>query len=358
MPVRFRQISLRAADRNASTLRTSLTLGAWLMLGTLCVAQGHHHPFAVGANEGVQAPPAGMTAWLVQQESHFYLLISGAMRLVRTGGGLSTLLALSFAYGVFHAAGPGHGKAVVSSYVVSNERALRRGLVISLLAALLQACVAISLVSIAAFAFHATAARMTGTAHILEIASYLGIVALGGVLLWRKGAALLAALRFAPAPAMALAVPGGTIGGGASRFVADDCTQDHIHGIGCGHFHAPDPRTLGRGFTWSGAAVTVATAGARPCSGAILVLVFALAQNIYYAGVLAVFAMGFGTALTTGALAAGAVFFKGLALRVLGTSSGKTLIVGRVIEVAAAACVMVFGLLLMLATFSGVTTGA
>jgi nickel/cobalt exporter len=326
-------------------------------------AQGYHHPFAVGANEGAAVPQSGFAAWLVEQESHFYLLLSGAMRLVRTGGGLWTLLGLSFAYGVFHAAGPGHGKAVVSSYVVSNERALRRGLVISFLAALLQALVAIALVSAAAFVFHATAARITSAAHILEVGSYLGIIALGLVLLWRKGRALLAIVRFVPAAQMEVATPG--YGGMRlkpaavrARFAADDCTVDHEHGLACGHFHAPDPRTLGAGFSWGAAAVTVLTAGARPCSGAILVLVFALAQGVFAAGIAAALAMGLGTALTTGALAIVAVVFKDVALRVFGRGSGRALIVGRLIEVGAALCVIVFGVLLMMATLSGVDSGA
>ena len=333
------------------------------------VAQGYHHPFAVGANEGVQGPASGITAWIRGQESHFYLLLSGAMRLVKAGAGLTTLLGLSFAYGVFHAAGPGHGKAVVSSYVVSNERALRRGLVISVLAALLQALVAIAVVSIAAFMFHATSARITGATHVLEIGSYVGIIALGGVLLWRKGSALLASVRFAPAaPRMAMAGAGsaahasvrfGPAGAERARFVADDCTFDHVHGIDCYHFHAPDPRTLGAGFSWGGAAVTVLTAGARPCSGAILVLVFALSQGVFVAGILAALAMGFGTAVTTGALAIGAVFFKDVALRLFGgATSGRAALVGRLVEVGAAVCVIVFGVLLMLATLSGVGSDA
>ena len=351
-------------------MRARCALGAFgaVLLGVAtAAAQGYHHPFAVGANEGVLGPQSGIMGWVVAQESHFYLLLSGAMRLVRTGGGLSALLGLSFAYGVFHAAGPGHGKAVVSAYVVSNERALRRGLVISFLAALLQALVAVALVSAAAFLFHATAARITGAAHVLEIGSYLGIIALGGVLLWRKGNALLATVRFVEAPDMAVAAPGSTSAYGGLRlkpaamrpvFTAEDCTLDHVHGIGCDHFHAPDPRTLGAGFTWGGAAVTVLTAGARPCSGAILVLVFALAQGVFAAGVLAAFAMGLGTAVTTGALAIGAVVFKDVALRLFGRGSGRAALVGRLIEVGAAICVIVFGVLLMLATLAGVGSNA
>ena len=55
----------------------------------------------------------------------------------------STLVGLSFAYGVFHAAGPGHGKAVISSYMLANEVALRRGVMLSFVSAFLQAATAI-----------------------------------------------------------------------------------------------------------------------------------------------------------------------------------------------------------------------
>jgi len=43
------------------------------------------------------------------------------------GSAVWGLFGLSFAYGVFHAAGPGHGKALIASYMLANERALRRG---------------------------------------------------------------------------------------------------------------------------------------------------------------------------------------------------------------------------------------
>ena len=56
----------------------------------------------------------------------------------------------------------------------------------------------------------------------------------------------------------------------------------------------------------------------RPCAGAPIVLVFALAQGLFAAGIAATFAMAVGTVLTTGAIAAIAVFAKNLALRVAG----------------------------------------
>ncbi|MGO9006260.1 MAG: nickel/cobalt transporter [Beijerinckiaceae bacterium] len=329
------------------------------------LAQGAHHPFAVGANEGAVGHVSEITAWIIARESGFYRLLAASLRGAKgNGAALWGLIGLSFAYGVFHAAGPGHGKAVITSYMVSNERALRRGLAISLLAALLQGLVAVGLVGIAAAIFASTAARMTEAAHAMEIASYVGIILLGAALLWSKSAGLVVALRkipaatslgvFASAPSLALA----TGSEQESTFLADDGHDDHVHGPGCGHFHAPDPRQLGEGFNWRSAALTILTAGARPCSGAILVLVFSLAQGIFWAGTAATFAMALGTAVTTGALASMAVLAKSWAVRLSGAGSWRAEIIGRGIEVGAAFCVILFGAALLLATLSGLKAAA
>jgi nickel/cobalt exporter len=353
------------------------------------LAQGAHHPFAVGANEGAVGSVSEFTAWIIAQESGFYRMLTNALREAKeNGSALWALVGLSLGYGVFHAAGPGHGKAVIASYMVSNERALRRGLVIALMAALLQGAVAVGLVGIAAAIFASTASHMTEATRIMEVASYSGITLLGVALLWSKGAGLIVTLRKIPAPAslgiFAAARPSLALASGNQQnrdfpnrdlksqnlqdrdlqdrglqnrsFVADDCRDDHVHSATCGHFHAPDPRLLGEGFNWRSAAVTVLTAGARPCSGAILVLVFAFAQNIFWTGAAATFAMSLGTAVTTGALASMAVLAKGWALRVSGTNSWRTEIISRGIEVAAAVCVIIFGGALLLATISGLKT--
>ena len=97
------------------------------------------------------------------------------------------LIGLGFAYGVSHAAGPGHGKAVIASYMMASDRALRRGVVLALLAALLQGAVAVALVGVAALVFNATAARMNAVADWLALASYLGVAAIGVWLVVEKG---------------------------------------------------------------------------------------------------------------------------------------------------------------------------
>ncbi|KAI9881664.1 MAG: hypothetical protein M1823_006625, partial [Watsoniomyces obsoletus] len=72
-----------------------------------------------------------------------------------------SLIGLGFAYGVFHAAGPGHGKAIVAAYVVANENALRRGAAIAALAAALQGLVAVALVAAVALVLGGTRRMMT-----------------------------------------------------------------------------------------------------------------------------------------------------------------------------------------------------
>jgi nickel/cobalt transporter (NicO) family protein len=319
-----------------------------LVLPSQTLGQGMHHPFAVGANEGSAGGAHGaIMGWIIVQEAGFYRLLSGAIRAAKQSGAVAWGLAgLSLAYGIFHAAGPGHGKMVIASYMLANERALRRGLVIAFGAALLQGFSAVSIVGIGAIVFQATAKHMTAAASAVEIASYAGIAVLGGALVYVKGAALLSAWRAAPALAVAA-------GGKAGAFRAADCAENHVHGPGCAHFHAPDPRTLGAGFSWKSALLTMMAAGSRPCSGAILVLVFALAQGIFSAGVFAVAAMSLGTAITTAALASAAVLAKNAAVKYSKAGSRQALIAGRLFEAGAALAVLGLGLVLLFAAFAG-----
>jgi len=320
------------------------------MTADAALAQAMRHPFAVGANE-VGGASGGIMGWLLAEQSRFYLMLTSTIRAIRTNGSAAwTLAGLSFVYGVFHAAGPGHGKAVIASYMIANERTLKRGLVLTGFAALLQGLVAIAIVTIATLIVNATAKRMTDAAAVIEQVSYAAIAALGLWLVWRKGRALIAALRPLHAGALfhAHAGPSGELALATSRgsngLVCSAHDHDHVHDDSCGHVHAPDPATHDNtNFSWSSALATVVAAGARPCSGAILVLVFSLAQGIYLAGVGATLAMAVGTGLTTGALAATAVFAKSFAEKLLGTEGGRGLIIARSAEFLAALLVLAVG---------------
>jgi ABC-type nickel/cobalt efflux system permease component RcnA len=224
--------------------------------------------------------------------------------------------------------------------MIANERALKRGLILTFLAAILQGVVAVAIVGVAALIFNATAQRMTQAAQAIEMVSYGAVAALGLWLVWTKGRSLARELRIAsPTPTLA-AVGGAQV---PSRFSCEAVDPGHVHTADCGHLHAPDPATLGADFSWTSALATIVAAGARPCSGAILVLVFSLAQGVFPAGVGAVVAMSLGTALTTGALAAIAVLAKGLAMRLTG-GSDRGALVARAAEFLAAVVVLVVGL--------------
>jgi len=333
------------------------------LFATPALAQFAQRPFSVGGGEGGGGASGGLTGWLLAEQSQFTHLIAGHIKSLHGDPSAAWgLVGLGFAYGVFHAAGPGHGKAVIASYMMANDRALRRGVVLAFLAALLQGAVAIALVGIAALAFNATSMEMNAAANWLALASYAGITAIGCWLVWTKGRAFLATLRqtlarratiglgmlYAGAPWRTAPV---STGGVAFRAHAPDAVAADDEA--CGHMHAPDPASLGEGFSWRSAATTVAAAGSRPCSGAILVLVFSLAQGLFPAGVGATLAISLGTAVTTGALAALAVFAKAAAMRLAAGEDSRVALAARGFEFAAALLVLAFGLVLLLGAREG-----
>src|SRR5690348_443816 len=143
----------------------------------------------------------GFAGYILAKQAEFYRMLSGTIRAAKTDGSAAyTLLGISFLYGIFHAAGPGHGKAVISSYLVANDETWRRGIILSFASALLQALTAIVIVAIAAVLLNATAKAMGDTVRVVEIVGYSLIVLIGLRLLWVKGRALLRLLRPQAAP--------------------------------------------------------------------------------------------------------------------------------------------------------------
>jgi nickel/cobalt transporter (NicO) family protein len=114
-----------------------------------------------------------------------------------------------------------------------------------------------------------------------------------------------------------------------------------------GHAHGPEPEELSGPGGWQRGLSAVLAVGLRPCSGAIIVLVFALAQGLFWAGVASTFVMGFGTAITVGSVATLAVGAKTVAKRVAQKPAGFGGVFMRGVEVAAAGLVFAFGILLL-----------
>lgn len=359
-------------------------LACCVIIAALLLTDATLHGVVAQSPFGGPRPPAepqagGAFGWLLAQQSAFYRQISTAIRASKAdGSAVWTLLGISFAYGVFHAAGPGHGKAVISSYLVANEETARRGIALSFASALLQAVVAVAVVGICAWLLNATAKTMCSAERAIELGSY-GLIALFGArLVWVKGGGLIRALRGLDAGAREPLVTSASHGeacscghdhggrDGHSHNHAEPAHHhhghdpqlhghglgDHVHDAHCGHAHGPEPAELAGPGGWTRGIGAVFAVGLRPCSGAILVLVFALAQGLFWAGVAATFVMGLGTAITVAGIAILAVSAKGLARRVSAGRSGGGAVVLRGIEFAAAALVLLIGCGLFLGYFA------
>jgi ABC-type nickel/cobalt efflux system permease component RcnA len=304
------------------------------------------NPFG-GPRPAAEPQVGGIIGWILSKQSEFYREMSATIRAAKSDGtAVWTLLGISFAYGIFHAAGPGHGKAVISSYLVANEETARRGIVLSFASAFMQALVAVAIVAVFAWLLSSTAKTMCSAEKAIEIVSYGLIAAFGARLVWTKGAGFMRALQARPEPAMAVAHQHDHHHGHDHDHDHGHHHHghDHVHDEHCGHSHGPTPDQLAGPGGWRRGLGTIFAVGMRPCSGAILVLVFSLAQGLFLAGIAATFVMGLGTAITVAAIAIIAVSAKGLAKRLSAGREGGGALIMRGIEFGAAGLVLLFGL--------------
>ncbi|CAM5763695.1 nickel/cobalt efflux system [Labrys miyagiensis] len=262
--------------------------------------------------------------WLYFQTAQFNREINQLVVAAKQNGTLGWgLVTASFIYGVFHAAGPGHGKAVISSYLFANEEAVKRGILLSGAFALAQAVSAVVIVTVLAGLLNATSATMDNTTLALERLSNAMVMAVGAWLLWRKGRALwgLIADRYG--------LPGASV---------------HTHDENCGHLALPTDTPLARRNNIR----AILLAGLRPCTGALVVLVLTWKLGIYGVGVVSTFVMGLGTAFTIAIIATVAVTAKSLAVRMAAPQSFGAAVAVRTLEASLALLVFALGLALLL----------
>lgn len=213
------------------------------------------------------------------------------------------ILLLSFMYGLFHAAGPGHGKFVVASYFLANRASPRDGVLMSGLIALTQALVAIALVGVFALLLGGNAMALIGNITWVELVSYGLIMLLGLWMVW-----------------------GGIVGRGCSHGHAHSHDRDHAHGHSHAHDHAHGPDHAGNhdqshdadparpaASGWAMVPAAIA-AGLRPCTGSVIVLLFTLANGMFLIGVLGSLVMALGVAITVAAIGLATIYArKGIA---------------------------------------------
>ncbi len=303
-----------------------------------------------------------IVGFLVSMQIYFNRHLTGAIKGMRADGAeLWTLLGLSFLYGVVHAAGPGHGKAVVSSYVLATRQTLRNGVLLAFVASMAQAAGAIAIVLVLSVALRMTSVSITWATFQFEIVSDALIVLLGCWLVWIKVArpaarsvAVSAPARpelfGAPALSSAAASPFRTMAAGvaappARQFVCDEAETDED--CDCGGLHIPGAAMAAGKLDWRKAWTVVASTALRPCTGALIVLVYSISRKLLIAGVVATLVMGLGTALTVSVLAVLAVTARKTAFAVAGADSPVGRKLKRVIEIGGAFAVLLFGAVLL-----------
>jgi nickel/cobalt transporter (NicO) family protein len=333
------------------------------------VAPGPPSAFAPPTAAPFQAsgPLGRVFAWVLDKQQSLQRTLAMSVKSLKTDplGGAITLALLSFVYGVLHAVGPGHGKTIISSYVVANEETVRRGVIISFIAAGLQALSAVVLVSVLLIALGATGLQVNAWSNQLESISYAMIALVGLYLLAGQLRVVWRRWQHAPVTVVAARDAYGP-GDHHHHHTHHDHHHHHsreghehheIHGRH-DHHHAPgeacdhmvDARQLAGPFSWRKVMPVVFSVGIRPCTGAILVLVFALTQGLFWAGVAATFAMALGTAITVAALATLALGSRELALKLGGANSAWASMVWTTCAIGGATIILLFGILMFAAS--------
>ncbi len=205
--------------------------------------------------------------------------------------GLSLTL-LSLIYGVIHAVGPGHGKVVITTYLATHRSRLKTSLRLTFASAVVQGLVAILLVTLVLGVFQLSSRQLHQSSFWLEKGSFVLVILLGVILCWRAARRGFMTIRSAWRD--------NKLHPRTFNIQSIRAAHNHQHDAhcGCGHQHVPDDKQLQPGAGWRTQAAVVLAMGLRPCSGAIMVLLFSKVIGVYWWGVLSALVMAVGTSLT------------------------------------------------------------
>lgn len=317
---------------------------AFAFLATIAEPALSQSPFAMPGQEAAPASPepgvlAGATRYIMAMQQEYYRAMAGALRAVNLRQSMAAvwgLVSLSFLYGIFHAAGPGHGKVVIGSYLLADERDLKRGILLAFLSAFAQAVTAILAVGILALLLGLTHRATADAVPMIERLSFALLAGMGAWLLWR-------AFRGEHSHAHH----------GHTHDSHAHAHHDAGHGEHHDHAHMPTPAEIREARGFKGMAAMILSVGLRPCTGAVLVLLFSVTQAAFLVGVMSALVMSIGTAITVSVLALLTVFSKNLALRVAGgVDSPWAARIERGLKIAGGAVILVFGLMLLVGSFT------
>ncbi len=229
-----------------------------------------------------------LAAWAAGEQREFQNQIARSLRAARAEQpqAVATLLTVCFAYGFFHAIGPGHGKVLIGGYGLGRRVAFWRLSAISVLSSLGQAVTAVVLVYTGVLVFQMSRQSLIGTTEqIMAPISYGAIAAIG---LWLVFRAMRSFAKRQRSEA-------------AHHQHHHDHDHSHDHGVcsDCGHKHGPSAEEVANVGSLREALVLIAGIAARPCTGALFVLILTWQMGIAMVGIAGAFAMALGTATVT-----------------------------------------------------------
>ncbi|MCL9642478.1 nickel/cobalt transporter [Rahnella victoriana] len=245
-----------------------------------------------------------------QRELHQEL--AGLLRQVKENPMQSgmTLAGFSLIYGVIHAIGPGHGKIVITTYLATHPSRLKSSLKLTFASAIVQGLVAILLVSVMLGVLQLSSRQLHQSSFWMERGSFILVILLGVLLCWRALKRVwqtIKSLRRAPAMKIHSLSPMGS--------------ETHVHDehCGCGHQHVPSDQQLQAGGDLRTQIAIVLAMGLRPCSGAIMVLLFSKVIGVYSWGVISAITMAIGTSLTVSLIGVLVFYSRELAVKLSAT---------------------------------------
>jgi ABC-type nickel/cobalt efflux system permease component RcnA len=246
-----------------------------------------------------------LSDWAAAGQREAQNALAGALRRLRAGeaGAFAALIGLAFAYGVFHAAGPGHGKVLIGGYGMAERIRLGPLVAIAIASSLAQATTAVVLVYAGVFVLNLTRETMVGvTEDIFAPASYAAIGLIGVWLAWRG------ARKLGPASKPPAAADHHDHHNAHHHHGHTHDHHSHDETCGCGHRHAPNMAEVARVHSLRDALVLIAGVAIRPCTGALFLLILTWRMGIDAVGIAGAYAMGLGTASITVAVAVLAVW--------------------------------------------------
>lgn len=178
-----------------------------------------------------------------------------------------SLLLFAYLYGFIHALGPGHGKTLVASYFLSNERSFTKALSVSLAIGVVHTFSAFLLTLIIYFGVSTFLSQfMQDSVYLTTKISALIIISIALYLIYKKY------------KAYKLNTQQNT-----QKFSFS--TQPHVESCACSSCKVDNNSTD---------AALIISAGIIPCPGTTTIFIFAISLGLYYAGFLAALVMSLG----------------------------------------------------------------